>query len=184
VPSSPDAAAATATTTTTAATTPADESQAADQEQLSIVGGVGALKALLIVGFVLAFVAVYGYFIEKIWTASSGRPPSFDAAIIATAGALSGILGSGFALALGVARPDDSQAPRFVPARVADKFKGISITLTLGIWAYAIVGGAACVTTLLNTGETPEVVKGLAAVFGGYILTLASGAFRSIRSSG
>jgi hypothetical protein len=40
------------------------------------------------------------------------------------------------------------------------------------------------VTTLLKSGETPEVVKGLAAVFGGSILTLASGAFRSIRSSG
>jgi len=38
--------------------------------------------------------------------------------------------------------------------------------------------------TTLSARETPEVVKDLAAVFGGSILTLASGTFRSIRSSG
>lgn len=151
--------------------------------QPSIVGGVDALKAILIVGFVLAFVAVYAYFIERIWAAGAASKPQFDTSLIAIAGTLSGILGSGFALAIGVARPDDAPAPKFVPQRIADKFKGLSITMTLGIWAYALVGGAACVTALLNRSETPDVVNALAAVFGGYILTLASGMFRSIRSA-
>src|SRR5436190_2137136 len=77
----------------------------------TIIGGAALLKELLIIGFIVAFVAVYGYFIVKIWQAAAGKPPSFSDASVALAGSLAGVLGSAFALALGVAKPGNAAPP-------------------------------------------------------------------------
>jgi hypothetical protein len=147
----------------------------------SIVGGAETLKQLLMFGFVSAFFVVYGYFVVEIWDAPDGRPPDFDAGLISLAGALAGVLGGGFAIALGVEKPSNAPSPRLL-GRLGDPFKGLSLVVTLGIWTYAVIGAAAAVTTFMNLNETPEVVKGLSAVFVGYVLSLAAGSFRTVRT--
>lgn len=147
----------------------------------SIVGGLATLRELLVLGFVAAFVVVYGDFILDIWDAEKGRPPHFDTGLVTLAGSLAGVLGSAFAVALGVAKPD-AQAPQGRLAGARARLAGLSISVTVGIWAYAIVGAAAAITSIFNVDETPETVKALSSVFVGYILALASTAFRAIRS--
>jgi hypothetical protein len=143
----------------------------------SIVGGLRTLKDLLIVGFVAGFVVIYFDFIWDIWHAKDGVPPRFNDGLIAVAGSLAGVLGSAFALALGIAKPG-ARREEGAPAK---RFEGISIPITVGIWAYATIGAAAVLTAVLRIDETPDVVKALSSVFAGYILALASTAFRAIR---
>jgi hypothetical protein len=52
----------------------------------------------------------------------------------------------------------------------------------VGVWAYALVGAAAAFTAFVNLDETPDPIKALSSVFVGYILALASTAFRAIRA--
>ncbi|MBA3382778.1 MAG: hypothetical protein H0T97_13085 [Actinobacteria bacterium] len=140
------------------------------------------LRELLVLGFVAAFVVVYGDFILEIWRAraNGASPPRFNDGLLTFAGALAGILGGAFAIGLGIAKPVGStRGGRLGPAR--NRFSGLSLSVTLGIWAYALVGAAAATTTLVNLDETPDPIKALSSVFVGYILTLGSTAFREIR---
>ena len=118
----------------------------------------------------------------EIWSADGNKPPKFDDALLSVAGALAGVLGSGFALALGVKKPDDVAPPSGRFASLKKKTAGISVPVTFGIWAYAIIGAAAAVTVITNLGESPEVLKALASVFAGYILAFASDMFHKIRT--
>jgi hypothetical protein len=152
----------------------------APQSTQSIVGGMRTLRELLIIGFVLAFVAVYADFMRDIWRAGEGDPPEFNDALVTLAGSLAGVLGSAFALSLGVAKPPGEVKAGRLSARVKRPFAGLSLSVTLGIWAYALIGALAAATTIFNIDETPEAVKALSSVFVGYILALASTAFRSV----
>lgn len=157
--------------------------QAEPESGDSIVGGMRTLRELLVVGLVAAFVVVYGDFMIDIWDArrDGEQPPGFNDGLVAFAGALAGILGSAFAVALGIAKPEvDERQGRLAGAR--NRVRGLSLSVTLGIWAYAIVGAAAAVTALVNLEETPDPIKALSSVFVGYLLALASTAFRAVRA--
>ncbi len=145
--------------------------------------GVRTLRELLVVGFVAAFVLIYGDFIVDIWRArkEGAPPPTFNDGLVTLAGALAGVLGTAFAVALGVSKPAGGTTSGRL-ASVKSRFAGLSVSLTLGIWAYAIVGAAAAFTAVINLEETPDPVKALSSVFVGYILALASTAFRSARA--
>jgi hypothetical protein len=149
----------------------------------TIVGGMRTLRELLIVGFVVAFVLLYGDFIVDIWRARMDErpPPAFNDGVVTLAGALAGVLGTAFAVALGVAKPAVMRDATGRLAGARNRFAGLSPSLTLGIWAYALVGAAAAFTATVNLDETPDVVKALSSVFVGYILALASTAFRAVR---
>ena len=151
----------------------------------TIVGGMRTLRELLVLGFVAAFVAVYGTFIWRIWEARAdgAAPPQFSDGLVSFAGALAGVLGSAFAIALGVAKPDVTERPEGRMARTRKRLGGISLSVTVGIWAYALVGAAAATTALVNLEETPDPIKALSSVFVGYILALAATAFRAIETS-
>lgn len=148
----------------------------------TIVGGMRTLRELLVLGLVVAFVVVYGTFIWEIWEAraDNAAAPRYSDGLVAFAGSLAGVLGSAFAIALGIAKPAvDQPTGRF--ARIKRPFAGISLSITLGIWAYALVGGAAAATALVNLEETPDPIKALSSVFLGYLLAVASTAFRAAR---
>jgi hypothetical protein len=150
----------------------------------TIIGGLRTLRELLVIGLVVAFVLLYGDFIVEIWQArlDNNWPPKFNDGVVSLAGALAGVLGTAFAVALGVAKPAANTNTTRRMAAARNRFSGLSLSLTLGIWAYAIVGAAAAVTATVNLEETPDPVKALSSVFVGYILALASTAFRPVRS--
>lgn len=99
----------------------------------TIVGGMRTLRELLILAFVAAFIVVFGDFIRDIWKAEEGQPPQFNDGLVALAGSLAGVLGSAFAVALGVAKPAAEQIQGKL-ARPRRKLAGLSISVTVGIW--------------------------------------------------
>jgi len=152
------------------------------------VWGGRKLLEILVLGFVGAFIAVYADFIWEIWRArANGSPsPEFSEGLVSFAGGLAGILGSAFAVAF--SRPDQEERTETANAesresRIWRRISGLSFCVTVGIWAYAVVGGAAAVTALVNLDETPDPIKALSSVFIGYGLALSSTVFRSTRAS-
>jgi hypothetical protein len=168
---------------------------AGDDDQ---IGGMSVLRGLIVYGAVLAFAGLFIDFMVVISTARAGVKPSIDATLISAAAALSGVLGSAFALKIGVkASPaavnhklaqhlkDPSrshaaarlrQALSLEPSATNDK----SWPLTFGIWAYAVVASATVAVYVLNQNETPSSVKALAVTFGGYVLALLNMAYTGL----
>jgi len=160
------------------------------------IAGLSILKGLVLYGATLTFTGFYAYFIYRIADASHLKPPHLDAAIVSAAAALAGVLGSAFALVVGV--PSDTTneglADDLKTVRVTGKNKrrawvrkalslepgGVdqaSWPLTFGIWMYAAVAAAVAVTYLVNQGETPEAIKALAIAFAGYVIAFMTAAY-------
>lgn len=167
------------------------------------IAGMSALRGLLVYGAVLTFAGLFAYFMVVISTAKSGVTPGIDSALIGAAAALAGVLGSAFALKIGVA-PDSSHVNAELGAHVKAAKAGQrartgaiirkalsrepsdvtskSWPLTFGIWAYAVVASATAVVYILNQRETPSSVRALAVAFGGYVLALLNMAYGLNRS--
>ena len=165
------------------------------------IAGLSILKGLVLYGATLTFAGLYAYFIAEIATASQGTPPILDTAMVSAAAALAGVLGSAFALYIGVptaesevneALQKDLQAAkgknwrsgfRWLAAirRILSLEPGgtnrASVPLTFGIWTYALVASAVAVAYLLNRSETPEAIKALAIAFGGYVISFLTAAY-------
>jgi hypothetical protein len=162
----------------------------------SRIAGLSVLKGLLLYGASLAFAGFYAYFMEEIVSARAGHAPAFAPALVAAAAALAGVLGSAFALVIGVptgqggvnqdlsAEFDKDQQNRrrgvwiwrllsLEPAGT----KQASWPLTAGIWTYAIVASAVAIVYFLHSAETPETIKALAVAFAGYVITLVTTAY-------
>jgi hypothetical protein len=162
------------------------------------IAGIPVLKGLILYAAVFVFAGLYIYFMVDIFQAKSGAAPSFDGTLISAAAALAGVLGSAFALAIGVttsagetnsalhrslAEPKPSRKHRTVsrlrrllsiaPANT----QGVSWPKTLGIWAYALVGSAVAITYITHQNETPSSIKALAVAFGGYVIALVTTAY-------
>lgn len=166
------------------------------------IGGMSTLRGLIVYGAVLAFAGLFIDFMVIISTAKAGSKPPIDATLISAAAALSGVLGSAFALKIGVspspatvnralaAHLDDNsrnqvaarihQALSLEPSATTDK----SWPLTFGIWVYAAVAAATVSVYILNQNETPSSVKALAVTFGGYVLALLNMAYGLTKSNG
>jgi hypothetical protein len=162
------------------------------------IAGMSALRGLMLYGAILAFAGLYIYFIVVISDSRSGAKPVIDATLISAAAALSGVLGSAFALKIGVA-PN----PALVNSGLAEHAKAVkrneasataalirralslepsdtnakSWPLTFGIWAYAVVASAVLAAYILNQNETPDAVKALAVTFAGYVIALINMAY-------
>lgn len=162
------------------------------------IAGMSAMRGLMLYGAVLAFAGLYIDFIVVISTAKAGVKPSIDATLISAAAALSGVLGSAFALKIGV-RPTAGAVNRELAAHsararakkasmiVAGTRRLLSLEpsdpgakswpLTFGIWAYAVVASSVVAAYVLNQNETPGAVKALAVTFGGYVIALINMAY-------
>ena len=66
------------------------------------IAGLSVLKGLVLFGATLTFAGLYAYFMERIAAAPSGTQPTLNTAMVGAAAALAGVLGSAFALAVGV----------------------------------------------------------------------------------
>jgi len=204
-------AAAAAVTPPTAVTAPGGDGAGAATLAGDVVGqgdapfriaGLSILKGLLLYGATCVFAGFYAYFMAKIAAAPGGKPPSLDPTMVSAAAALAGVLGSAFALVIGVPTRAETvnqglgsaleaigpkrkasggarflarlrQALSLEPANTTTP----SIPITVGIWVYAAVGSAVAVTYFLNQQETPEAVKALAVAFAGYVLALVTAAY-------
>ena len=183
-------------TATTSTPTPAATATAQDS-----IAGTAALRGLMLYSAVLAFAGLYVYFIVEILSAAPHKPPSFDAATLSAAAALAGVLGSAFALKIGVVpthvnaalKAHLQQSPTNPGQRLGQALhqafsiepgdqESKSWPLTFGIWAYAIVGSGVAVTYIFNQNETPGAVKALAVTFAGYVLALISSAYGTSKS--
>src|SRR5215213_1172423 len=68
--------------------------------------GVKAMRLAFLVAGLLAFLGLYVYFFIKIWDASGKKPPALDKQLLYVASLLTGVLGTYFAVALGIQRKD------------------------------------------------------------------------------
>jgi hypothetical protein len=159
------------------------------------IGGMSALRGLIVYGAVLAFAGLFIDFMVVISSAKTDTKPSIDATLISAAAALAGVLGSAFALKVGVP-PSPAAVNRKLAKRLNDPTRNkadagirralslepsttsdVSWPLTFGIWVYAIVATATLVVYVLNQNETPSSVKALAVAFGGYVIALLNMAY-------
>ncbi len=167
------------------------------------IAGLSVLKGLVLYGATLVYAGFYAYFMQQIWSTGTGTA-AFDGAMVAAAAALAGVLGSAFALVIGVPADatnsglasDENQLKengrwkaetrardksRFWTRRLLSLEPGdarsASWPMTFGIWTYALVASAVSITYVLNQSETPKEIKALAIVFGGYVITLVTAAY-------
>jgi hypothetical protein len=161
------------------------------------IGGLSALKGLVLYGAVLTFAGLHIYFIVRISGASSH--PRIDGTLVTTAAALAGVLGSAFALEIGT--PTETAATNRRLRHAADTadnrkqravtriWQGLSLEpkqvdsaswpKTFGIWVYAVIAFAVAVTYVLNQDSTPPAIRALAISFGGYVVALVNAAYRN-----
>ncbi len=164
------------------------------------IAGLSFLKGLLLYGVTLTFAGIYAYFMTLIANAGDGSEPGFSEALVGAGAAIAGVLGSAFALVIGVPTPKegvnaklasaldalDENSPKvakstarlwqffsFDPA----KAERMSVPLTVGVWAYGVVGAAVSLIYILHPNETPEAVRALAVLFGGYVVAFVTAAY-------
>lgn len=175
--------------------------QAAPADGSDQIGGMSTLRGLIVYGAVLAFAGLFIDFMVVISRTTAGQP-KISTTMIAAAAALSGVLGSAFALRIGVATSpaainrklaahlsDTSRHHSAALARQALSLEPSSTTdsswpLTFGIWAYGIVATATVVVYVLNQNQTPNGVKALAVTFAGYVLALLNNAYQVSKPNG
>lgn len=168
-----------------------------ERGEAAAVGGLSALKGLVLYGAVLTFAGLYIYFIVRISGASTY--PRFDGTLVTSAAALAGVLGSAFALEIGTPtetaqtnrrlRQAADTADSRTQKAVARVWQGLSLDpkrvdsaswpKTFGIWVYAVIAFAVAVTYVLNQGSTPPAIRALAIAFGGYVVALVNAAYRN-----
>ena len=169
------------------------------------VGGMSALRGLMLYGAILVFAGLYIDFVVVISTSARGHKPTIDATLISAAAALSGVLGSAFALKIGVSphpslvnselatHTANAKANRASPIAASIR-RALSLEpsdvnakswpLTFGIWTYGAVASAVLGVYILNQNETPSAVKAIAVTFGGYVVALINTAYGMAKQSG
>jgi hypothetical protein len=167
------------------------------------IAGLPVLKGLILYGATLSFAGFYAYFMEEIATAKSGTPPSLSGVLIGAAAAIAGVLGSGFALAIGVPTTPGQTNHGLVALRAADPVNSVKTTsfrvrrlfsyeaagtdlsswpLTFGVWAYAVVAVAVALVFFIWPDQTPAEIKALALGFAGYVITFLHSAYSNATS--
>jgi hypothetical protein len=127
------------------------------------IAGMSAMRGLRLYGAVLGFAGLYIHFIVVISTSKNGVKPTIGATMISAAAALSGVLGSAFALKIGVAaNPSLFNSGLAAHTAAAQTHKASAVAggirkalslepsdpnaksrpLTFGIWVYAAVASA------------------------------------------
>jgi hypothetical protein len=140
------------------------------------------LRLLVLWGTLGAYLALWAWFFWVVWTTDS-QPADLSPKALYAASSLGGILGSFFAVSLGIQRQDvhiDASELRLGRTLLGTPYGGegrADAFATAGVYAYAIVGVAALVTVLFRSEQSPESLETMATVFGGLVLTLFASAF-------
>jgi hypothetical protein len=176
---------------------------ASDTGVAAQIGGLCVLKGTIIYAATLTFAGFYIYFVLEIFQAN-GKPPTFDPAMVSAAAALAGVLGSAFALVIGLptdkssvnpgvqraidnaAKPSEKIVPwlRKILSYEPSNAQSSSWPMTFGIWAYAVVAAAVAIAYFLNQNETPDTIKTLAVAFAGYVIALLNSVYQLTTNGG
>jgi hypothetical protein len=135
---------------------------------------------LMSFGGVAFFLAAYAYFFWDIWTlrfADKLQFPTFDPDLVYAAGLVGGILGTYFAVQIGVQKSDTADDGRVGLGDSLLSRHTAELLGTIAVVAYFLVGVWSLVTVWFCRDQSPEAIKALAAVFGGYFILLFSKAF-------
>jgi len=131
------------------------------------------VRAATLVVIEAAFVAMMASFVWQTWTAKAGEVPDLPSVQSSALAALAVVLGSGYALMLGLPAPENETA-NITTAIKEQPF------LFAGVVIYMLAGFAACLTYGVNEDETPGVIKTIAVAFGGYVIAYVGGAYRQL----
>jgi hypothetical protein len=180
--------------------TDSGQAQAGSTDVANRIAGLPVLNGLVVYGATLMFAAFYGYFIAEIASAATNHPPKLDRTMVAAAAALAGVLGSAFALYVGLpsdttnedleralAKETDTSKKRnfwrrqnwwrrFLSLEPSGRHRA-SWPLTCGVWVYAIVATAVALVYVLNQGETPASIRTIAIGFAGYVVSFMTAAY-------
>jgi hypothetical protein len=148
--------------------------------------GANWIRFIAVVGGTAFFAYLYGSIMADTWPAT--QTPKVNADDIKIATALAGALGGLFAVALGVERQEGKQraitAQRNPPSAFQATFtvgrtltawdgSGLKVLVaTIAVWVYFLTGLAAAATWYWNRAVTPDILKTLAEIIGGYIIAL------------
>ena len=162
------------------------------------------LRLFVLWGALGVYVVIWVSFFWEIWTASSNSAVDPSPKAIYIVSVLGGVLGTSFAVALGVQREDANEdvsqmrlgntlvgpsagksttGQREAGAAQSNEESANSRTptpesiATAALFAYAAVGFAALATVLFRSAQSPEVVESLAVVFTGLVIALFGTAF-------
>ena len=152
---------------------------------MTIIGGP-LLRKVLVAGFVLAFLALHFYIAKEVVHSKTGVIPDIDDLTLALAAGTSGVVGAGFAAAMGVEKKDPKGVTLGVtafPPLSARSRSWDRVILSAGVWGYALVGVVLGAVYFLNRDESPEVVAAMVTGFAGYVLALATSFFGAIKDT-
>jgi hypothetical protein len=141
------------------------------------IAGVPVLKGLILYSAVFAFAAVYIYFIVNIVEAKAGTAPSFDGTLVSAAAALAGVLGSAFALAIGVTTSSGETNSALHAALAAPDAGRARSALSQLRRVLSVAPANVAITYITHQNETPPTIKALAVVFAGYVIALVTTAY-------
>ena len=129
------------------------------------------LTLALIAFGVAIFAGLWAKFLWATWRAPAGTAPALNSDAVAVANLFGGILGTAFAVALGINQGEDKNEDVHGVNDVA----GVLTTaewskyfVSLSIIVFLVVGMAAVVVWLARMDRTPDAVKNFAMVFLGY----------------
>jgi heme A synthase len=126
--------------------------------------------ALIALGVAL-FAGLWVNFLWATWRAPAGTTPTLNSNAVAVANVFGGILGTAFAVALGINQGEDKNED----VHGSNDAAGVLTTadwskylVSLSIIVFFIVGIAALAVWLARIDRAPEAVKNFAMVFVGY----------------
>lgn len=128
---------------------------------------------LVIVVCIAGFVGLWASFVRRTWRAEA--PVTLDSVLVGVANTLTGLLGTAFAVALGIDKTQDDQETVHGPFDVGDIFSShdwVESAASAAILAYFFVGVAVLGTWLVKRTVAPEPVKNFATLFTGYLIAV------------
>jgi hypothetical protein len=137
--------------------------------------GLRFLRMLFLLGGIGVFAGLNSWFLWQIWAASGATPVSLNQQAVYGASTVGGVLGTFFAGALGISVVL-GKGQRLGETLLPEVWGG-QVLAILAIWLYAAVGAAAVVTVFFNQDQSPQSIKALASVFGGFALAVFIAAF-------
>ena len=162
------------------------------------VGGLSLFRNLILIIGIAGFAGVYAWFVIDIWNHGPATTANIDPQATYLAAAVGGVLASYFTFALGIGKSGPAQTMGGAVATVRETFREtftlavhrtgpprpagrerISVAGTIAFWVYALVGLAIVFTATVKAKETPESIKGTAAVFTGYLTAVFTATFAS-----
>jgi hypothetical protein len=141
---------------------------------LGQLAGVKGLRFVLLWAGVLFFVGCWVWFFWEIWT-KDAHPVALNARALYLSSAVGGVLGTFFALAMGIDRnaPDKTNNLRPGATLIGNPGNDSQITdyfATAAVYAYAAVGIGSIVTWIVRSAQSPPAVAALASVFAGFLV--------------